>query len=143
MARVEVAGEGAIGPDVLFTTSTGESIGREAVATAIPTVDPANPLAALDRNLSGASLEHKITAYSPSGVVGRRPGLTWLRKEIDVRIDPSVDGFSYDVLLQQMQADGSLQPFLDRVIRGIPGNGDISRIRFYNSQGTLVLTWTP
>ena len=143
VARVEVAGEGAIGPDVLFTTSTGESIGREAVATAIPTVDPANPLAALDRNLSGASLEHKITAYSPSGVVGRRPGLTWLRKEIDVRIDPSVDGFSYDALLQQMQADGSLQPFLDRVIRGIPGNGDISRIRFYNSQGTLVLTWTP
>ena len=143
VAQVQVAGEGVIGPDVLFITSTGEGIGREAVATAIPTVDPANPLAALDRNLSGASLEHKITAYNSSGVVGRRPDVRWLRKEIDVRIDPSLDGFSYDALLGQMHADGTLQPFLDRVIRGIPGSGGISRIRFYNSQGALVLTWTP
>jgi hypothetical protein len=140
--RAEVAGEGAIGPDVLFTTPTGESIGREAVATAIPTVDPANPLAALRTNLSGASLARKVDAYQAGGVYGARPSIRWLRREIDVRIDPAVDGFSYDDLLRRMQADGSLATFLDDSVRRIPGFNIIDRIRFYDSHGSLVHTWT-
>ncbi|QVN21762.1 hypothetical protein [Burkholderia pyrrocinia] len=143
VARVEVAGEGERGPDVLLTTDTGQTIGRESVATRIPTVDRADPLGSLQRNLNSVSLSTKVDAYASGGTYARRGGIRWLRREIDVRIDPSVDGFSYDDLLAQMQADGSLAPFLDRVIRDNAGWTNISRIRFYNSRGALIHSWTP
>ncbi|CAB3805745.1 hypothetical protein LMG28688_06245 [Paraburkholderia caffeinitolerans] len=143
VSTVEVAGEGERGPDVLLTTDTGQTIGRESVATRIPTVDRADPLGSLQRNLNSVSLSTKVDAYASGGTYARRGGIRWLRREIDVRIDPSVDGFSYDALLAQMQADGSLAPFLDRVIRDNAGWTNISRIRFYNSRGALVHTWTP
>ncbi|MCG5072064.1 hypothetical protein [Paraburkholderia tagetis] len=143
VAKVEVAGEGERGPDVLLTTDTGQTIGRESVATRIPTVDRADPLGSLQRNLNSASLSHKIDEYAAGGIYARRGGIRWLRREIDVRIDPSVDGFSYDALLAQMQADGSLAPFLDRVIRDNAGWTNISQIRFYNSQGAMIHAWTP
>ncbi|MFX1677566.1 hypothetical protein PWR63_35950 [Paraburkholderia sp. A2WS-5] len=143
VATVEVAGEGVKGPDVMLTTVTGETIGRESVATEIPAVDPANPLLTLEKSLGSSSLRKKVVQYSPGGVYGGRTEIRWLRREIDVRIDPSADGFSFDNLLAQMQADGSLAPFLDRVTVKAVGSESIARVRFYNSQGALIHSWTP
>lgn len=135
ITSVDVAGPGVIAPDVLFTTSTGRHIGREATSSNVQNTTAARAVDDLSTNLM-RRVREKVGSYDPRGT-SDRPEPNYASREIDVQIRPSRNGINFDDLLTR--------DFLDRVMERIGGTtslGRIDRIRFYDSSGNLTYTWT-
>jgi hypothetical protein len=135
ITSIDVAGPSMPAPDVLFTTSTGRHIGREATSSNVRNTTSARAADDLSRNLM-RRVRAKVESYNPGGTADR-PELNYASREIDVQIRPSRNGINLDHLLTR--------DFLDRVMERVGGAeslGRIARIRFYDSSGNVVYTWT-
>lgn len=135
--RVDTAGPGVAAPDVLFTTADGGHIGREATSSNIPNTRPETAANDLTANLRNRLLD-KVGSYGPGGTADR-PGLNYRSREIDLQVRPSGNGVNFDALL----TPDFLNNVMDEVRRRDANLGRISRIRFYDSRGALIYTWTP